>query len=255
MAAKVPSSPRQEGRHGHRDRRQRQGAHRRASRSTIRTRAACSSRASTCAGSTRSRRSRTPRASASGGVPDPREQRHVPRPRRPARARGSGRRRRRPMTMNPRSKNATRTRSSRSSKDRFGIKNVMATPRFDQDRGQHGRARAPWRTRDASTRPRVTSRPSRASARRCARLASRSPASSCAKGMPIGAAVTLRGDRMWEFADRLISVVLPRIRDFRGVKNKLDGRGNYSLGLAEQSVFPEIDFDNLEFPRAWTSLS
>jgi large subunit ribosomal protein L5 len=66
------------------------------------------------------------------------------------------------------------------------------------------------------------------------------------EGMPIGAAVTLRGDRMWEFADRVISVVLPRIRDFRGVKDKLDGRGNYSLGLGEQSVFPEIDFDRLE---------
>ncbi len=69
------------------------------------------------------------------------------------------------------------------------------------------------------------------------------------EGMPIGAAVTLRGDRMWEFADRLISVVLPRIRDFRGVKNKLDGRGNYTLGLAEQAVFPEIDFDKLEYTQ------
>ena len=66
-------------------------------------------------------------------------------------------------------------------------------------------------------------------------------------GMPIGVAVTLRGDRMWEFADRLISVVLPRIRDFRGLKNKLDGQGNYSLGLSEQTVFPEIDFDKMEF--------
>jgi len=69
------------------------------------------------------------------------------------------------------------------------------------------------------------------------------------EGMPIGVAVTLRGDRMWEFVDRLISIVLPRIRDFRGVKTKLDGRGNYTLGLAEQSVFPEIDFDKLEFPQ------
>ena len=66
-------------------------------------------------------------------------------------------------------------------------------------------------------------------------------------GMPIGVAVTLRGDRMWEFADRLISVVLPRIRDFRGLKNKLDGQGNYTLGLSEQTVFPEIDFDKMEF--------
>lgn len=67
------------------------------------------------------------------------------------------------------------------------------------------------------------------------------------QGMPIGVAVTLRGNRMWEFTDRLISVVLPRIRDFRGVKAKLDGRGNYTLGLAEQSVFPEVDFDELEY--------
>ncbi len=67
------------------------------------------------------------------------------------------------------------------------------------------------------------------------------------EGMPIGVAVTLRGHRMWEFADRLISVVLPRIRDFRGVKSKFDGRGNYTLGLAEQSVFPEVDFDKLEY--------
>jgi len=68
-------------------------------------------------------------------------------------------------------------------------------------------------------------------------------------GMPIACAVTLRGDRMWEFADRLISVALPRIRDFRGVKNKLDGRGNYTLGVSEQSIFPEIDFDKLEFQQ------
>jgi len=67
------------------------------------------------------------------------------------------------------------------------------------------------------------------------------------EGMPIGCAVTLRGERMWEFADRLISIVLPRIRDFRGVKDRLDGRGNYTLGLAEQTVFPEIELDKVEF--------
>jgi large subunit ribosomal protein L5 len=67
--------------------------------------------------------------------------------------------------------------------------------------------------------------------------------------MPIGCAVTLRQDRMWEFADRLISVVLPRIRDFRGVKDKLDGRGNYTLGISEQSIFPEIPFDRIEFQQ------
>ncbi len=69
------------------------------------------------------------------------------------------------------------------------------------------------------------------------------------EGMPIGVAVTLRGPHMWEFADRLISIVLPRIRDFRGVRTKLDGRGNYSLGLSDQSVFPEIEFDRIEFTQ------
>ncbi len=69
------------------------------------------------------------------------------------------------------------------------------------------------------------------------------------EGMPIGCSVTLRHERMWEFADRLISIVLPRIRDFRGVKEKLDGRGNYTLGLSEQSVFPEIKFDDIEFQQ------
>ncbi len=69
------------------------------------------------------------------------------------------------------------------------------------------------------------------------------------EGMPIGCAVTLRADRMWEFADRLISIALPRIRDFRGIKSKLDGRGNYTLGLSEQSIFPEIHFDQIEFPQ------
>jgi large subunit ribosomal protein L5 len=69
------------------------------------------------------------------------------------------------------------------------------------------------------------------------------------EGMPIGCAVTLRRDRMWEFADRLISIVLPRIRDFRGVKDKLDGRGNYTLGLSEQTVFPEIELDKIDFTQ------
>lgn len=69
------------------------------------------------------------------------------------------------------------------------------------------------------------------------------------EGMPIGVAVTLRGSHMWEFADRLINIALPRIRDFRGVNSKLDGRGNYSIGLSEQSVFPEIELDRVEFQQ------
>jgi large subunit ribosomal protein L5 len=70
------------------------------------------------------------------------------------------------------------------------------------------------------------------------------------EGMPIGAKVTLRGDRMWEFLDRLVSIALPRIRDFRGLSPaSFDGRGNYSLGVREQIIFPEIDYDDVETIR------
>ena len=70
------------------------------------------------------------------------------------------------------------------------------------------------------------------------------------EGMPIGAKVTLRGDRMWEFLDRLLSIALPRIRDFRGLDaRKLDGHGNYTFGLTEQSVFHEIDQDRIDAVR------
>ena len=65
------------------------------------------------------------------------------------------------------------------------------------------------------------------------------------KGMPIGVRVTLRGDRMYEFLERLVRVALPRIRDFRGIENKLDGRGNYTLGITEQIIFPEINIDSI----------
>ena len=70
------------------------------------------------------------------------------------------------------------------------------------------------------------------------------------EGMPIGAKVTLRGDRMWEFLDRLLTIALPRIRDFRGLSPKqLDGNGNYTFGLTEQSMFREIDMDRIDRQR------
>ena len=70
------------------------------------------------------------------------------------------------------------------------------------------------------------------------------------EGMPIGVMVTLRGNRMWDFLDRLISIVLPRQRDFQGVSpDSFDGRGNYSIGLREQLVFPEIDYDKIDKVR------
>lgn len=70
------------------------------------------------------------------------------------------------------------------------------------------------------------------------------------EGMPIGCMVTLRGDRMWEFLDRLLSTALPRVRDFRGISpTSFDGRGNYSLGITEQLIFPEVDYDKIDRTR------
>lgn len=70
------------------------------------------------------------------------------------------------------------------------------------------------------------------------------------EGYPIGCKVTLRGERMWEFLERLISIALPRVRDFRGVSAKsFDGRGNYSMGVREQIIFPEIDYDKVDRVR------
>jgi len=66
-------------------------------------------------------------------------------------------------------------------------------------------------------------------------------------GYPVGCCVTMRGRRMYEFLDRLISVTIPRIRDFRGLKDKFDGRGNYSMGLSDQVVFPEVNADKVEY--------
>ena len=67
------------------------------------------------------------------------------------------------------------------------------------------------------------------------------------EGMPIGAKVTLRGDKMWEFLDRLFNVALPRVRDFRGINpNAFDGRGNYAMGIKEQLIFPEIEYDKID---------
>lgn len=69
-------------------------------------------------------------------------------------------------------------------------------------------------------------------------------------GMPIGAKVTLRGDRMWEFLDRLLAAALPRVRDFRGISpTSFDGRGNYTLGITEQLIFPEIEYDKVDRTR------
>lgn len=133
-------------------------------------------------------------------------------------------------------------------KERFGIANDMALPELKKivvNMGVKGavenKSRVESAVRDLSivTGQKPTVRKARKSV----------SGFKLREGMPIACAVTLRRDRMWEFVDRLVAVVLPRIRDFRGVKDKLDGRGNYSLGLSEQSVFPEIDFDKVEFQQ------
>lgn len=133
-------------------------------------------------------------------------------------------------------------------KERFEIKNDMAVPGLKKvviNMGVSGAVENKARV-DAATKD-------------LARITGQAPTVRKAKksistfklreGMPIGCAVTLRRERMWEFTDRLVNVVLPRIRDFRGVRDRLDGRGNYTLGLSEQSVFPELEFDRVEFPQ------
>ncbi len=133
--------------------------------------------------------------------------------------------------------------------ERFGYKNVMQVPRFDKIVLNIGCG-------DAVADPKALE----GAVRDLETISGQKPVITRAKksvaafrireGMPIGCKVTLRGDRMFEFLDRLISVTLPRIRDFRGVSaTSFDGHGNYSLGLREQLVFPEIDYDKIEKVR------
>ena len=132
--------------------------------------------------------------------------------------------------------------------EHFGIQNPMATPKLRKvvvNMGCKGAVENKGRV-DAAVRDMATITGQRPTVRKARKSIA---GFKLREGMPIGVAVTLRGTRMWEFFDRLVAIVLPRIRDFRGVKTKLDGRGNYTLGLAEQSVFPEIDFDKLEFSQ------
>ena len=130
--------------------------------------------------------------------------------------------------------------------ERFGIENRLAVPKIEKVTVNMGVGRATENrkflddaTRDLTLitgqKPKMT-----VSRRSVAGFKVR-------EGNPVGCAVTLRGKRMYEFLDRLISIVIPRIRDFRGLSPRaFDGRGNYSMGLSEQIVFPEIDLDSVE---------
>ncbi len=134
-------------------------------------------------------------------------------------------------------------------KKEFGYSNVMAIPRLRKVVVNMGLG-------DATQNAKIGD----AGADELARITGQKPVVTKAKksiaqfkvrkGMPIGTMVTLRGERMWEFLDRLISVALPRVRDFRGVSPRgFDGRGNYTLGLKDQLLFPEIDYMKVDKAR------
>jgi large subunit ribosomal protein L5 len=134
-------------------------------------------------------------------------------------------------------------------KKEFGYRNVMAIPKIEKIVVNMGLGEATQNAKIVD-----------AGADEVARVTGQKPVVTRAKksiaqfkvrkGMPIGAMVTLRGERMWEFLDRLISVALPRVRDFRGVSPRgFDGRGNYTLGLKDQLLFPEIDYMKVDKAR------
>jgi large subunit ribosomal protein L5 len=130
-------------------------------------------------------------------------------------------------------------------KDELGLSSMMQVPRVQKitlNMGV-GEAKTEAKVLDSAIEELTTIAGQRAQVR----LARKSIASfKVREGMPVGARVTLRGARMWEFLDRLISIALPRIRDFRGLDPRsMDGRGNFSLGIREQIIFPEIDYDQI----------
>jgi large subunit ribosomal protein L5 len=130
-------------------------------------------------------------------------------------------------------------------KDELGVSSVMQVPRLQKitlNMGV-GEAKTEAKALDGAIEELTTIAGQRAHVRK----ARKSIASfKLREGMPVGARVTLRGARMWEFLDRLVSIALPRIRDFRGLNpGSFDGRGNFSLGIREQIIFPEIDYDSI----------
>jgi large subunit ribosomal protein L5 len=133
-----------------------------------------------------------------------------------------------------------------SLKEQFGLSSIMQVPRVTKitlNMGV-GEAKTDAKVLDAAMDELTIIAGQRAQLRRARKSVAQFK---IREGMPIGAKVTLRGDRMWEFLDRLISIALPRIRDFRGLSPaSFDGRGNYSLGLREQIIFPEIDYDSIK---------
>ncbi len=134
-------------------------------------------------------------------------------------------------------------------KERFGIENPMRVPRLEKIVVNMGVGEATQNSRalDGAMEDLAKITGQKAQLRRARKSIA---GFKIREGMPVGARVTLRGERMWEFLDRLISVALPRVRDFRGVSpNSFDGHGNYALGLREQLIFPEISYDAIDATR------
>jgi large subunit ribosomal protein L5 len=134
-------------------------------------------------------------------------------------------------------------------KERFGIENPMRIPRLEKIVVNMGVGEASQNSRALDGAMEDLSKITGQKAQM--RRARKSIAGfKIREGMPVGARVTLRGERMWEFLDRLVSVALPRVRDFRGISpNAFDGHGNYALGLREQLIFPEISYDAIDASR------
>jgi large subunit ribosomal protein L5 len=134
-------------------------------------------------------------------------------------------------------------------KERFGIENPMRIPRLEKIVVNMGVGEASQNSRalDGAMEDLAKITGQKAQMRRARKSIA---GFKIREGMPVGARVTLRGERMWEFLDRLVSVALPRVRDFRGVNpNSFDGHGNYALGLREQLIFPEISYDAIDASR------
>ena len=134
-------------------------------------------------------------------------------------------------------------------KERFGIENPMRIPRLEKIVVNMGVGEASQNSRalDGAMEDLAKITGQRAQMRRARKSIA---GFKIREGMPVGARVTLRGERMWEFLDRLVSVALPRVRDFRGISpNSFDGRGNYALGLREQLIFPEVSYDAIDTTR------
>ena len=134
-------------------------------------------------------------------------------------------------------------------KERFGIENPMRIPRLEKIVVNMGVGEASQNSRalDGAIEDLAKITGQKAQMRRARKSIA---GFKIREGMPVGARVTLRGERMWEFLDRLVSVALPRVRDFRGISPaSFDGHGNYAVGLKEQVIFPEISYDSIDATR------